>query len=149
MPPYACISIESFFDRRANEIQLPKALLQPSHALVGPMRCLKVRRYTGILSPEEVQRFMAEYEAAWESYEFVIKDAHAVGNDRVFLHGYIRAEGRESGVALEGDLFQCFWLRHGRLFRQEDHLTRRGALRALGLDDHHRDDSLRAAEPSA
>src|SRR5919199_2574945 len=54
--------------------------------------------------PEEVQRFMAEYENAWESYEFVVRDARAVGDDRVFLHGYIRAEGRESGVTLEGDL---------------------------------------------
>jgi hypothetical protein len=98
--------------------------------------------------PEEVQRFMAEYEAAWGSYEFVVKDAHPVGDDRVFLHGYIRAEGRESGVALEGDLFQCFWLRHGRLFRQEDHLTRRGAMRALGLDEDHPDDSRGAAGSS-
>jgi hypothetical protein len=95
--------------------------------------------------PEEVQRFMAEYEAAWESYEFVVKDVHPVGDDRVFLHGYIRAEGRESGVALEGDLFQCFWLRHGRLFRQEDHLTRRGALRALGFGDDDPDAALKAA----
>ena len=91
---------------------------------------------------------MAEYGAAWKSYEFVVKDVRPVGDDRVFLHGYIRAEGRESGLALEGDLYQCFWLRHGRLFRQEDHLTKRGALRALGLDDDHPDEALAAAGPS-
>ena len=27
----------------------------------------------------------------------------------------------------------CVWLRHGRFFRCEDHLTLKGALRALGL----------------
>jgi hypothetical protein len=30
-------------------------------------------------------------------------------------------------------MFHCFWLRHGRIFRQEDHLTLPGALHALGL----------------
>jgi hypothetical protein len=85
--------------------------------------------------PDEIRSFMAEYESAWQNYEFIVKDAQPVGDDRVFLHGYIRAEGRESGAALEGDIYQCFWLRHGRLFRQEDHLTKRGAMRALGLGD--------------
>jgi hypothetical protein len=36
-------------------------------------------------------------------------------------------------VALEGDLYHCFWLRHGRFIRVEDHLTAKGALHALGL----------------
>jgi hypothetical protein len=40
-----------------------------------------------------------------------------------------------------GELFQCYWLRHGRVFRQEDHLTLPGALRALGLEG----DTLEAA----
>jgi len=38
--------------------------------------------------------------------------------------------GRGSGLNLEGDLYQCFWLRHGRFFRVE---TLSGALHALGL----------------
>jgi hypothetical protein len=45
----------------------------------------------------------------------------------------MRAEGRASGVALEGDAYHCFWLRHGRFIRAEDHLTAKGALHALGL----------------
>jgi hypothetical protein len=57
----------------------------------------------------------------------------AVGDDRVFLHGRIRAEGRVSGVGLEGNLYQCFWLRHGRFIRAEDRLTAKGARHALGL----------------
>jgi hypothetical protein len=35
--------------------------------------------------------------------------------------------------ALEGELYHCFWLRHGRFIRVEDHLTAKGALHALGL----------------
>jgi hypothetical protein len=53
----------------------------------------------------------------------------------------MRAEGRTSGLALEGDLYKCFWLRNGRFFRVEDHLTLAGALHALGLTG----DSLEAA----
>jgi len=44
-------------------------------------------------------------------------------------------------VKLDGDLYHCFWLRHQRIFRVEDHLTLTGALRALGLSG----DSLEAA----
>ena len=47
--------------------------------------------------------------------------------------GEIQAEGRASGVALEGDAYHCFWLRHGRFIPVEDHMTANGALHALGL----------------
>jgi hypothetical protein len=34
-----------------------------------------------------------------------------------------------------GQVFICFWLRNGLVFRQEDHLTLAGARTALGLAD--------------
>jgi hypothetical protein len=37
------------------------------------------------------------------------------------------------GMGLEGDTYHCFWVRHGRFTRVEDHLTLKGALHALGL----------------
>jgi ketosteroid isomerase-like protein len=82
---------------------------------------------------EEIAHFLAEYRDAFDSYEIVAKKLISVGDDRVFIRSAFRAEGRESGVPLEGDLYQCAWLRHGRFFRWEDHLTLKGALRALGL----------------
>jgi hypothetical protein len=42
-------------------------------------------------------------------------------------------EGRSSGVAQDADVYHCFWLRHVRFIRAEDHLTPKGALHALGL----------------
>ena len=90
---------------------------------------------------EEIARFQADYRAAWDRYEFALKRLAPVGDDRVFVHAVIRAEGRESGVKLEGDLYQCVWLRQGRCFRWEDHLTLEGAVRALG----HSGDALEAA----
>jgi hypothetical protein len=60
----------------------------------------------------------------------VIRELVEVGDDRVLACTTLRAEGRSSGVTLEGDLYQCYWLRHGRFFRVEDHLTLTGALHA-------------------
>jgi SnoaL-like domain len=81
---------------------------------------------------EEMARFFTEYRATWH-YRFVVEDARAIADDRVLVRGRISAEGTASGVALEGDLYHCFWLRHGRFIRVEDHLTAKGALHALGL----------------
>ena len=81
----------------------------------------------------EIMGFLNAVYPAWDDYRYVIKDARGVGDDRVLVHGAIRAEGRASGVALEGDTYHCFWLRHGRFIRVEDHLTAKGALHALGL----------------
>ncbi len=82
---------------------------------------------------EEITQWRAVFRDAWDRYEFAIKKLIPVGDDRVFVHSTLRAEGRGSGVMLDGDLHMCVWLRHGRFFRCEDHLTLKGALRALGL----------------
>jgi len=37
-------------------------------------------------------------------------------------------------MRIDGHLYQCYWLRRGRFFRVEDHVTLAGALQALGLD---------------
>jgi ketosteroid isomerase-like protein len=82
---------------------------------------------------EQILRFRADYRDAWDGFEVVVKKMIPVGDDRVLVHSTIRAEGRESGAKLDGDFYMCMWLRHGRIFRCEDHLTPQGALRALGL----------------
>jgi ketosteroid isomerase-like protein len=82
---------------------------------------------------EELSQFLARFLEAWSHLEWAVEDLIEVGDDRVLASARLRAEGLESGVKLEGDLYQCLWLRHGRLFRVEDHLTLSGALHALGL----------------
>ena len=82
---------------------------------------------------DESSQFLAEYLDAYSRYEWAIQELITVGDDRVLACTNLRAEGRGSGMKLEGDLYQCYWLRHGRFFRVEDHLTLPGALRALGL----------------
>jgi len=82
---------------------------------------------------DEYSRFLIRYLDAWR-VEWGEQNLIDVGGERVLLRGTLQTEGHGSGVALEGELHQCFWLRHGRVFRQEDHLTLRGALHAFGLE---------------
>jgi hypothetical protein len=84
---------------------------------------------------EEIEEFVRNYLQAWERYDYEVRDVRAIDEHRVFAQARIRAEGRESGVTLQGDVYHCFWLRHGRFLRVEDHLTPRGALHALGLSE--------------
>jgi hypothetical protein len=90
---------------------------------------------------QEVAHFVARYLEAFSRSEWAVQEAIEVGDDRVLVCTSLLAAGRESGVKLEGDLYQCYWVRHGRFFRVEDHLTLRGALHALGLQG----DTLEAA----
>jgi hypothetical protein len=82
---------------------------------------------------EEIVGFLTELRAAWEGYGYLVRDTRSVGDDRVIVHGRMHTEGRASGATLEGDIYHCCWLRHGRFIRVEDHLTAKGALHALGL----------------
>ena len=84
---------------------------------------------------EEIGAFLAAFSDAWQIARFRLIDISPVGDDRVLVRAHLETKGRVSGLALEGDLYYCLWLRHGRCFRQEDHLTQEGARRALGLLD--------------
>jgi ketosteroid isomerase-like protein len=97
---------------------------------------------------EQIAEFLVRYAEAWDRFRFVISELIEVADDRVLACAMVRAEGRGSGLSLEGDLYFCAWLRHGRLFRVEDHLTLPGALRALGLEGETLEDAgLRAGDP--
>ena len=84
---------------------------------------------------EEIVAFLSDFRDAWENYRFEVKDAKAVGDDRVLIHIRLKAEGRSSGAKLEGDIYHCCWLRHGRFIRVEDHMSEKGAIHALGSSD--------------
>jgi hypothetical protein len=81
---------------------------------------------------DSLAQFLVRYHETWD-VENPIRDLIAVGDDRVLSLITVKAEGHRSGIRVEGDLYQCAWLRHGLIFRMEDHLTLKGALYALGL----------------
>jgi ketosteroid isomerase-like protein len=90
---------------------------------------------------EEISQFLVRFGDAFSRSEWAIRELIAVGDDRVLACLNLRAEGRGSGIRLEGDVYHCFWVRHGRFFHVEDHLTLSGALRAFGFEG----DTLEAA----
>ena len=115
-PAEALAAIAEFLDAEADYYPIrtfPEA--QPCHSL------------------EELRQYTARYLEAYSGTEWAIEELIQVGDDRVLTCINLRAEGRGSGMKLEGDFYTCFWLRHGRFLRVEDHLTLRGALHALGL----------------
>jgi hypothetical protein len=83
---------------------------------------------------EEILSFQKGYTEAWD-IQYQAKRVIPIADDRLFAEVRIKASGLGSGVDLDGDLFHCFWIRHGRAFRVEDHLTLAGALTALGVTE--------------
>lgn len=82
----------------------------------------------------EIERFMAQFISAWDRWQLNSVRIAAIGPTCVLSLSNVVAEGRGSGLSLNGDLFQCSWLRRGRYLRVEDHLTWEGAARAFGLE---------------
>jgi ketosteroid isomerase-like protein len=96
---------------------------------------------------QEIGQSLTRIRETWAKYEWVVQELIEVSDDRVLAWSNLQAQGRESGMNVEGDVYQCIWLRRGRLLRVEDHLTLKGALHAFGLEG----DTLEAAglrEPS-
>lgn len=83
---------------------------------------------------DEIRDFLVSYRQGFDRFEFTIQAIKPIGDDRVFMSVRLAWEWKASGLSLDGELFHCFWIRHGRVFRQEDHVTLPGALRALGLN---------------
>jgi hypothetical protein len=71
--------------------------------------------------------------STWDGYEIDLVEAIAAPGDRVFWAMRQRATGAVSGVPLEGDLFQVWWLRDARPYRMEMFFDRDKALAAAGL----------------
>jgi hypothetical protein len=87
-------------------------------------------------SLQEIAAFLASYVEAWDSYEATAIEVVAVDDVRVFVHVSVKAQAHDNlAPPVEGDLYHCAWLRNGRILRWEDHLSKAGALRGLGLDD--------------
>ena len=83
---------------------------------------------------EEFVHWMRFFYEGFPRSHWEIRELFPVGDDRVLAWMNLSAEGRGSAIPLAGDLYTCYWVRHGRFFRVEDHLTLSRALHALGLD---------------
>ena len=117
-PEEAEAAVADFWDERSDYYPVPKfPEAQPCHG------------------PAEIGRFLVRMKGAYARSSWGIREMEQVGEGRVLARVTLSAEGRDSGASLEGDHYSCFWLRGGRFLRVEDHLTLRGALEALDLQD--------------
>jgi SnoaL-like domain len=84
---------------------------------------------------DEVERFFDNWTEAWAEVDWELLAIEPVADDRVVLRARLVGSGRGSGLEMGGVVHFCYWVRNGRVFRQEDHLTEAGARRALGQRD--------------
>jgi hypothetical protein len=82
---------------------------------------------------DAIATYLRGWWSAWEDLRLEILDVTALDDFRVLAQVHMSAKGFSSGLALEGPIHMCFWMRHGRFIRVEDHMTLRGARHALGL----------------
>jgi len=71
---------------------------------------------------------------AYEQFELVPQEFIDVGA-AVLMVAHIDWRGRGSGAAGRGPLFALFWLRAGRVFREESFTDRAEAFEAAGLSE--------------
>ncbi len=69
---------------------------------------------------------------AYDQFQLVVQDFIDVG-EAVLMVGHMQWRGRGSGAEGRGPLFAVFWLRAGRVFREESFTDRAEALEAVGL----------------
>jgi ketosteroid isomerase-like protein len=88
-----------------------------------------VGTYRGL---QEVQGFFARWEQAWEDWEWSHPEMRANG-DKVFTRMHLWGRGRGSGLEVEGDVWQVWSFRDGKVIHYTDYETREQALEAAGL----------------
>jgi uncharacterized protein len=84
--------------------------------------------YNGI---EEVRAFFVRWEQAWERWDWEHREMASAG-DHVIARMHVSARGRHSGIEIEGDTWQVWTFRDGKVIRYRDFDSREAALEAAG-----------------
>lgn len=87
--------------------------------------------YEGI---DEVRRFFAMWEQAWERWEWEHQEISPVG-DHVVARMHIWTRGRHSGIETEADSWQVWTFRNGKVVLYRDFRSREEAFEAAGGSD--------------
>jgi ketosteroid isomerase-like protein len=99
---------------------------------VSALAAAEGRSYKG---PEDLQRFFADLDAAWEYWRTSDPEFIPAGNDKVISIFSVRAKGRGSGVPVEQRIATTWTFRDGKAVFGVTHLDPREALRAAGLSE--------------
>ena len=120
-----------FYNRRDTDglIQLTSPDYEMKSVFAGVEAGGIFRGYSGF--PFE---YFQAIDDAYEQFELVAEDFLDVGA-AVLMVADIHWRGKGSGAAGRGPLFAVFWLRAGKVFREESFTDRAEALEAVGLPE--------------
>jgi hypothetical protein len=113
-----CRRVEELFDEQADYYpvaKIPEAA--PAHGL------------------EEIEAFMRAWFTSWDQWRLELRWIEELPGERVIARADATAVSLTGVPDLRAEFHFVFWLRHGRFLRVEDHLSERGARRALGLEE--------------
>jgi ketosteroid isomerase-like protein len=119
---------------RKNDPSILDALLDPGvvwEVTSGAAGIDLVGSYRGI---DEVRRFFARWEKAWAEWDWEHEEMQAV-DDHVVTRMHVKGRGRHSGIEIEGDVWQIWTFRSGRVVRYRDFEHREEAFQAAGLSE--------------
>jgi hypothetical protein len=117
---------EAEFHDRIQELWDPEATYHPSPKLASAEPSV---------GREAIEAWYQQWFEGFERWRFELLLLEPLPGDRVLAHTRVRGKGRASGAEVDAEIFFSIWMRHGRFLRLEDHLTERGARRALGLEE--------------
>ena len=83
-----------------------------------------------------VKRWRQSIDEALSGLSLDVEEAIELDRNRVFLAYWVRAHGRESGVAAHMLIYDLWTLRRGRLLRRTTHHTRDEALTVAGVAEN-------------
>jgi ketosteroid isomerase-like protein len=107
------------------ELLHPEVIWEPTNRQAPDV----IGTYRGV---DEVRGYFARWEQAWEEWDWSHPEMQANG-DKVFARMRLWARGRGSGIEVEGDVWQVWAFRDGRVIHYTDYETREEALKAAGL----------------
>ncbi len=82
--------------------------------------------------PAAVRSMWTRWNSEWEQLEMVAEELIDAGDD-VFVAMHYRGQGRLSGAAVDGRVYEVHTFRDGQCVRKADFRTRAEALEAAGL----------------
>ncbi len=119
---------------KKNDPLILDALLDPDvvwEATSGAVGIDLLGTYRGI---DGVRSFFARWEKAWVEWDWEHDEMQAVG-DHVVARMRLQGRGRHSGIETEGDVWQVWTFRNGKVVRYRDFERREEALKAAGLTE--------------
>ena len=122
----------SFEAIQRGDFAVAQQLLAPDAVIVQPPEVPDAKTYEG---PEAIRLGWEDWPSQWEDFRIELVDVIDVDDDTLISVTRQRGRGRDSGIAMD---FEVFFVTHGRdglIARMEMFFSRAQALKAVGLEE--------------